>query len=100
MHRWLAAAIVSFFIVLIGGERAHAQGLDLGAQQGLPVEVYADNGMELSQDAKTVIARGNAKAIRGRVTVTADTLIAHYRDKQKPGAASAETPTPTPTPKP
>ncbi len=62
-------------------------GLDFADQKsGTPLEVYADQGLELSQDAKTVIGRGNAKAIRGRVTVTGDVLIAHYRDKQpQPG---------------
>ena len=55
--------------------------LDFADQKsGVPLEVYADQGLELSQDAKTVIGRGNAKAIRGRVTVTADVLIAHYRE--------------------
>ncbi len=57
-------------------------GLDFADQKsGTPLEIYADQGLELSQDAKTVIGRGNAKAIRGRVTVTADVLIAHYREK-------------------
>jgi lipopolysaccharide export system protein LptA len=83
------AAILTAFAAF--GSWASAQGLDFASQNGLPVEVYADNGMELSQDAKTVIARGNAKAIRGRVTVTADVLTAHYRDKPKPGAAGAGT---------
>lgn len=56
--------------------------LDFADQKsGVPLEVYADQGLELSQDAKTVIGRGNAKAIRGRVTVTADLLVAHYRDR-------------------
>jgi lipopolysaccharide export system protein LptA len=74
-------------------------GIDFASQNGLPVEVYADSGMELSQDAKTVIARGHAKAIRGRVTVIADMLTAHYRDKAKPGAgAAAKTATATATP--
>jgi lipopolysaccharide export system protein LptA len=60
-----------------------------GQAPGTPLEVYADNGLELSQDAKTVIARGNAKAIRGRVTVTGDVLTAHYRDRQPaPGQAA------------
>jgi len=88
------AAILTAFAAL--GSWASAQGLDFASQNGLPVEVYADNGMELSQDAKTVIARGNAKAIRGRVTVTADVLTAHYRDKAKPGAASGDA-APSPT---
>ena len=67
---------------------AAAQGIDFADQQNAPIEIYADSGLELSQDAKTVIARGNARAVRGRVTVTADTLIAHYRPKAGAGAAA------------
>ena len=50
-------------------------------KSGVPLEVYADQGLELSQDQKTVIARTNARAIRGRVTVNADVLIAHFRER-------------------
>jgi lipopolysaccharide export system protein LptA len=90
-------AIAALLVAFAGfGSRASAQGLDFASQNGLPVEVYADNGMELSQDAKTVIAHGNARAVRGKVTVTADTLIAYYRDKQKPGAV-ADKAKPAPT---
>jgi lipopolysaccharide export system protein LptA len=79
--RILSAAAAIVLAALAIAPRAQAQGLDFADQQGAPVEVYADNGLELSQDAKTVIAHGNARAVRGKVTVTADTLIAHYRDK-------------------
>ncbi|HIJ38871.1 MAG TPA: hypothetical protein HPP80_08255, partial [Rhodospirillaceae bacterium] len=55
-------------------------GIDFADQKsGTPLEVYADQGLELSQDAKTVIARVNAKAIRGRVTLSGDVLTAYYR---------------------
>lgn len=64
-----------------------------GGKNGTPLEVYADNGMELSQDMKKVIAHGNAKAIRGNVTVNSDTLIAYYRDKsENPANAAAPKP--------
>lgn len=57
-------------------------GLNFADQKsGTPLEIYADQGLELSQDAKTVIGRVNAKAIRGRVTVSGDVLTAHYRPK-------------------
>lgn len=75
----LAAVFAAVLVAQISA--AHAQGLDFADQKGTPVEIYADSGLELSQDAKTVIARGNARAVRGRVTVTADTLTAYYRDK-------------------
>jgi len=76
---------------------AAAQSIDFASQQGLPVEVYADQGLELSQDAKTMIARGNAKATRGRVTVSADTLTAFYREKH-PVAGDTKPAAPVPTP--
>jgi len=60
-----------------------------GGKSGTPLEVYADNGMELSQDLKKVIAHGNAKAIRGNVTVKSDTMIAYYRDKSEAQAGQA-----------
>jgi len=44
-----------------------------------PIQVYADDGIEWVSEANRVVARGNAKAIRGNVTVNADTLTAYYR---------------------
>jgi len=68
----------------------NAGGLNLtGGKSGTPLEVYADDGMELSQDARKVIAHGNAKAIRGNVTVRSDTLIAYYRDRSENPAGTA-----------
>jgi lipopolysaccharide export system protein LptA len=73
---------------------AHAQSLDVGGTPGgppQPIQITASQGIEWQQANQVVIATGNAKAVRGTVTVTADQLIAHYR--KKPGAASA-TPAP------
>lgn len=47
----------------------------------VPVTVEADQGIEWIRDTKTYVARGNAKAVRGDTTVTADTLSAQYREK-------------------
>jgi len=69
---------------------AHAQSLDLGSTQGgpsLPINITASQGIEWQQDTQTVTVTGNAKAVRGAVTVLADQLIAHYR--KKPGAPAA-----------
>ncbi len=56
--------------------------------KGGPVEVTSDDGMEWRQNEQVIIAKGNAKAVRGDVTVTADRLIAHYRKKAPaPGTA-------------
>ena len=81
--RSVAAALLLGLLLLPLG--AHAQPIDMN--KGGPVEVTSDNGMEWHQNEQTIIARGNAKAVRGDVTVTADTLIAHYRKKAPvPGA--------------
>ena len=58
--------------------------------KGGPVEVTASEGMEWRQNEQVIIARGNARAVRDNVTVTADRLIARYR--RKAGAADAVVP--------
>lgn len=59
---------------------ALAQGLGLGAtNDGRPIEVTADSGIEWQQNAQIYVARGNAMAKRGNTEVHADTLTAHYR---------------------
>lgn len=76
---------------------ARAQGLDLS--QGGAIDVTARDGMELRQNDRVVIANGDARAVRGGVTVTADRLIARYRPKAvvtPPGATPAATPAPKP----
>jgi lipopolysaccharide export system protein LptA len=45
-----------------------------------PMEIDADDGIEWRRDEKVYIARGHAKATRGDMSVSADSLIAHYRD--------------------
>lgn len=44
-----------------------------------PIVVDAQNGIEVQQDAQRVIARGNARAAQGEVSIVGDELIAHYR---------------------
>jgi len=76
---------------------AHAQSLGFGGGTGAtptPINITASNGIAWNQNARTVTALGDAKAVRGKVTVTANQLIAHYHPK--PGT----TPAPSPTAKP
>ncbi len=47
---------------------------------GAPLVIDADDGIEWRKDQQVYIARGNARAVRGDITVEADTLVAHYRD--------------------
>jgi len=61
----------------------------LGAtDNSIPVNIQSDNGIEWHQNEQVYIARGNAVATRGPATITADTLIAHYREA-KQGTANA-----------
>jgi len=64
-----------------------AQGIDL--TQGGPIQITAQDGIEWRQAEQMVIAKGDAKAVRGTVTVTGDRLIAWYRRK---GGSSAAQP--------
>ena len=52
-----------------------------------PIAITASDGIEWRQEQREVIARGNARAVRQNVTVTADRLIAFYRPKNGAGAA-------------
>ncbi|HWL83084.1 MAG TPA: LptA/OstA family protein [Roseomonas sp.] len=72
---------------------ASAQALDL--TEGGPIEVTATNGIEWRQQEQVVIARGNARAVREGVTLTADRLIARYRPRAGQPAA---TPAPAESP--
>jgi lipopolysaccharide export system protein LptA len=66
---------------------AWAQGIGLPNQnRDAPIEIHADHGIEWRQDIQAYIARGNARAVQGDVSVLADTLTAYYR-KAEPGAA-------------
>jgi lipopolysaccharide export system protein LptA len=58
---------------------AGAQGFDMSRGGDTQIQVYADNGIEWHSDALRVIARGNAKAIRGGMTIDSDMLTAYYR---------------------
>lgn len=67
---------------LLVGNGAFAQSLSFTPRDsGEPVEITSENGFELHQDTKRVIARGNAKAVQGAVSVTADELVADYRPR-------------------
>jgi lipopolysaccharide export system protein LptA len=76
--------VLALTLLLMG--TAHAQSLDLGNTSGppVPIQITATGGITWQQTSETVTVTGNAKAVRGPVTVTADSLVAHYR--KKPGA--------------
>lgn len=65
------------------GSSAGAQGV--ANRGGGPVTIDADQGIEWRRDERVYIATGNARAVRGDVTVTGRRLIARYRDRPGPG---------------
>jgi lipopolysaccharide export system protein LptA len=83
------AAIALAALLLAGG--AQAQGIDLS--QGGPVEVTSNDGIEWRQAEQVIVARGQARATRGGVTVESDRLIARYRPRGGAGTTPARAPT-------
>jgi lipopolysaccharide export system protein LptA len=72
---------VAAAIVLGAAGPARAQSLTFAAQDtDNPINVTADGGIEWQQNRKLFIARGNARAVQGEVSVAADELVAHYRE--------------------
>lgn len=95
---WLAGLLLAGLPLaglLLASGPAAAQQLDLS--HGGPIAITASNGIEWRQADQQVIARGNAQAVRGGVTVTADQLTAWYRKKAgTAGPSSAAVPPPAP----
>ena len=87
--------VLALCAVLALTAAAHAQGNGLDMSKGGPIEVTSREGIEWRQNEQVVIARGDARAVRGDVTVMADTLTARYR--RKAGTAAAAAPTPVST---
>jgi lipopolysaccharide export system protein LptA len=56
-------------------------GQSIDMSHGGPIDITSSQGMEWRQEQQEVIARGDARAVRGDTTVTADQLIAFYRKK-------------------
>jgi lipopolysaccharide export system protein LptA len=86
----LASAVAGLADVVAYDRTADAQGQSgdplTPGQGALPIEIEADAGIEWRRNEKLYIARGNATAKRGDLTVVADTLSAHYRDKTGGGS--------------
>ncbi|MBV8166198.1 MAG: hypothetical protein JO021_05355 [Alphaproteobacteria bacterium] len=78
LRRAVALASAALAGLLAGGP-AGGQGL-LNRGSG-PIAIDADEGIEWRRDEKVYIATGNAKAVRGDVTITAQRLIAYYRER-------------------
>ena len=74
---WFLFAVLVFGF---GAGSAQAQALKLTDGAGENLTVDAEDGIEWHQNDRVFIARGNARAVRGEMTVRADELRAHYRD--------------------
>jgi lipopolysaccharide export system protein LptA len=94
MKAAVAAAAAAW--LLLAPLPAAAQAIDLSS--GGPVQVTARDGFEWRETEQKVIASGDARAVRGDVTVLADRLVAYYRKKAAGpgGAAGLATPPPGP----
>ncbi len=79
----LFMALIAALIVPLGaGGAARAQGLVSQGEDGVPVEISADEGIEWRRDEKVYIATGNARAAQGKVEIFGQRLSAYYRDKE------------------
>jgi len=81
---WAVAGALALFLILPGAG-AQAQALNFGGNSDQPIEIFADNGIEWQQENLIFLARGNARAVRGPVTVFADELRAYYRENPDGG---------------
>ena len=78
----LLAGLVAGFMGGMVPAAAQAQTLNFGSGgSDQPIEIFADNGIEWQQENLMFLARGNARAVRGQVTVFASELRAYYREK-------------------
>lgn len=80
MNRILALILALAVAVPSLVSSAHAQGFNLARGNDAQIQIFADEGIEWVNQESRVVARGNATAIRGRVTVLADSLTAYYRE--------------------
>ncbi len=78
----VASVALALLAMAWNGHDARAQSLNIasGGENGGPVDIFADDGIEWQQEQNVFIARGNAKAVRDSVEVDADVLKAYYRD--------------------
>jgi lipopolysaccharide export system protein LptA len=88
MNRIAPFLALTLLVPVLRGVPARAQQLDLS--HGGPIAITATDGIEWRQNQREVIARGNARAVRQNVTVSADQLIAYYRPKNGTTPATAQ----------
>jgi lipopolysaccharide export system protein LptA len=84
----LLAACLAFVAPAAGLSQSGLNSLGSAEDNGKPVNIEADQGIEWQQEHHVYIARGNVKATRGQSTLYADTLYAYYRPSGSKGAAA------------
>ncbi|SUS04405.1 conserved exported hypothetical protein [uncultured Defluviicoccus sp.] len=77
--RFLTRLVLGSWLMLAVGP-THALALE-PAKADDPIEIQADQGIEWRREDKIVFARGNARAVRGDLTVEARVLSARYRER-------------------
>ncbi len=82
------AAFAILLALAFGSLTGTGRGQTLASRDREPIVVEAEDGIEWIRDARKYVARGNARAVRGKVEVKADTLTAFYRDR--PGGDGQE----------
>ncbi len=78
----LALMLAASLLAALPAARAQVPGIGLDQQGGgAPIEITARNGIEWDRARSRYIASGDARAARGDTSVTADRLIAYYRER-------------------
>ena len=75
-------ATLALLCSLLLAAPAAAQGLKGLKSSDQPLEINAEDGIEWRRNEQLYIARGNAEAIRGELTLYADVMTAHYSKNQ------------------
>jgi len=70
---WIQALMFVFGVVLF------SEGRRVSAAEAQQLEITADKSLEWYQEQNLYVARGNAKAVQGGLSVSADLLTAHKR---------------------
>ena len=79
-------ALATLVALLLLAVAVQAQSLNFSGDRDGPIEIFADDGIEWHQEQLVFVARGNARAVRGEVTVHADELRAYYRENAGGGS--------------
>lgn len=74
-----------FLSFLFCGAASASDSAPLNPDRNEPLEITADGALEWQRDGKQMVAKGNAKARQGDVSVSAAVMTADYRDKDKGG---------------